>query len=141
MIVDIARIELRRGKRNTIAGFPQLASGELGWAIDTQELFIGNGSVSEGAPSAGNTRILTVRDAVNGTNIFDIVIQTSNGVTGMRINSVTPLIGYATQSPTTGTWSRGDRLFNSEPASGQPTGWICTVSGSPGTWSVEHVLP
>ena len=38
---------------------PQLASGEIGWAIDTQELYIGNGAVSEGAPAVGNTEILT----------------------------------------------------------------------------------
>lgn len=38
---------------------PQLASGEIGWAIDEQELYIGNGAVSEGAPAVGNTQILT----------------------------------------------------------------------------------
>jgi hypothetical protein len=43
---------------------PQLASGELGWALDTQHLYIGNGSTSEGAPSVGNTRILTERDSI-----------------------------------------------------------------------------
>jgi hypothetical protein len=41
---------------------PQLASGELGWAIDDQQLWIGNGAVSEGAPAVGNTRILTDND-------------------------------------------------------------------------------
>lgn len=46
---------------------PQLASGELGWAIDTRELFIGNGAVSEGAPAVGNTKILTEYD-----NIFEL---------------------------------------------------------------------
>ncbi len=41
---------------------PQLSSAELAWAVDTQELFIGNGSVAEGAPYVGNTRILTEHD-------------------------------------------------------------------------------
>ena len=45
---------------------PQLASGELGWAIDTQELYIGNGAVSEGAPAVGNTRILTESSNILG---------------------------------------------------------------------------
>ena len=58
-VVQISRIQQRRGKKNSATGFPQLASGEIGWAIDTQELFIGNGSVSEGAPYVGNTQILT----------------------------------------------------------------------------------
>jgi len=61
-VVSISRIQLRRGKKNQGTGLPQLASGELGWAIDTQELYIGNGSVSEGAPYVGNTRLLSESD-------------------------------------------------------------------------------
>lgn len=58
-VVQISRIQQRRGRKNTSTGFPQLASGEFGWAIDTQQLYIGNGSVAEGAPYVGNTEILT----------------------------------------------------------------------------------
>lgn len=66
-VVSISRIQIRRGKEQSGSGLPQLASGELGWAIDTQNLYIGNGSVSEGAPYVGNTRILTESD-----NLFDL---------------------------------------------------------------------
>ena len=55
-IVSISRIQHRRGD---YADLPQLSSGELGWAIDTQQLFVGNGSLAEGAPYVGNTEILT----------------------------------------------------------------------------------
>lgn len=58
-VVQISRIQQRRGRKLAETGFPQLASGEIGWAIDTQELYIGNGAVSEGAPYVGNTQILT----------------------------------------------------------------------------------
>ena len=58
-VVQISRIQVRRGQKNTGTGIPQLASGEMGWAIDERELYIGNGSVSEGAPTVGNTKILT----------------------------------------------------------------------------------
>lgn len=61
-VVQISRIQVRRGKKNTATSLPQLASGELGWAIDTQELFIGNGAVSEGAPYVGNTKLLSEHD-------------------------------------------------------------------------------
>jgi len=47
-----ARIQVRRG---LLANLPQLASGELGFAIDTQQLYIGNGTLAEGAPFLGNT--------------------------------------------------------------------------------------
>lgn len=63
-VVQISRIQHRRGQKNTGTGLPQLASGELGWAIDTRELYIGNGSVSEGAPAVGNTKILTEYDNI-----------------------------------------------------------------------------
>ena len=55
-IVQISRIQHRRGKRTDL---PQLAAGEIGWVIDEQRLFIGNGTVSDGAPAVGNTEIVT----------------------------------------------------------------------------------
>lgn len=61
-VVQISRIQHRRGRKNQGSGMPQLASAELGWAVDTQELYIGNGSVAEGAPAVGNTKILTEKD-------------------------------------------------------------------------------
>lgn len=63
-IVQISRIQHRRGRKLAGSGMPQLASGEIGWAIDTQELFIGNGAVSEGAPTVGNTKVLTEHDDI-----------------------------------------------------------------------------
>ena len=61
-VVSISRIQIRRGRKNQGSGLPQLASGELGWAVDEQELWIGNGSVAEGAPYVGNTKILSEHD-------------------------------------------------------------------------------
>jgi len=61
-VVQISKIQIRRGQKNQGSGLPQLASGELGWAIDTQELYIGNGAVAEGAPQVGNTKVITEHD-------------------------------------------------------------------------------
>jgi hypothetical protein len=60
-VVQISKIQQRRGQK-LLSGLPQLSSAELAWAVDTQELYIGNGSVTEGAPYVGNTRILTEHD-------------------------------------------------------------------------------
>lgn len=57
-VIQISKIQLRRGQ-TAEQGMPTLASGEMGWSVDEQRLFIGNGSVSEGAPAVGNTEILT----------------------------------------------------------------------------------
>jgi hypothetical protein len=60
-VIQISRIQVRRGKADspTPSGLPQLASGEIGWAIDDQRLWIGSGSVEEGAPAVENVEILT----------------------------------------------------------------------------------
>jgi hypothetical protein len=62
-VVQISKIQQRRGQK-LLSGMPQLSSAELAWAVDTQELFIGNGSVTEGAPYVGNTRVLTEHDNI-----------------------------------------------------------------------------
>ena len=67
-VVQISKIQIRRGQKNQGSGLPQLSSGELGWAIDTQELYVGNGAVSEGAPRVGNTKVLTEHD-----NLFTLI--------------------------------------------------------------------
>ena len=55
-IVQVSRITNRKGLTENL---PQLAGAELGWAIDSRRLFIGNGTLAEGAPVIGNTEILT----------------------------------------------------------------------------------
>jgi hypothetical protein len=55
-IVQISRIQHRRGLQQDL---PQLAGGELGWSVDTRQLYIGNGTQEEGAPSEGVTEVLT----------------------------------------------------------------------------------
>ena len=63
-VVQISKIQVRRGQKNSNTGIPQLSSAELAWAVDTQELYIGNGSVAEGAPEVGNTKIITEKDNI-----------------------------------------------------------------------------
>jgi hypothetical protein len=72
-VYQIARIQVRRGKVDQTGAPPQLASGELAWAIDSQELFIGNGSVAEGAPAVGYTRLLTLNDLAAQGNLLRLL--------------------------------------------------------------------
>ena len=85
-VVSISRIQIRRGRKNQGSGLPQLASGELGWAVDTQELYIGNGSVSEGSPYVGNTKLLSEHD-----NLFEFADTYSyKGADGYIVTGATP---------------------------------------------------
>jgi hypothetical protein len=56
-IVQISRITQRKGLSQDLPS--PLAGAELGWATDTRQLFIGNGTLADGAPVIGNTEILT----------------------------------------------------------------------------------
>lgn len=58
-VTQISQIQIRRGPE---AELGVLSGGELGWATDTQRLFIGNGTLEEGAPIEGNTEILTIHN-------------------------------------------------------------------------------
>jgi hypothetical protein len=85
-VVQISRIQQRRGRKND-TGLPQLASGELAWCIDTQELFIGNGSVAEGAPAVGNTKLLTEYDnLLNLIGVYEFAKNDDSIQTGAEIN-------------------------------------------------------
>jgi hypothetical protein len=55
-IVQISRITNRKGLQENL---PQLAGAELGWSMDSRRLYIGNGTLQEGAPVIGNTEVLT----------------------------------------------------------------------------------
>lgn len=72
------------------------------------------------------------------TTLWAQMAQQVNGVSEGSV-SVT---NAATAAPTTGVWTRGDFLRNSEPeelgvASSMyvVTGWLCVASGEPGTWT------
>lgn len=67
-IVQISRITNRKGLQIDL---PQLAGAEFGWSIDERRLFIGNGTLQEGAPVIGNTEILTeFSDILNFTTNY-----------------------------------------------------------------------
>ena len=68
-IVQISRITNRKG---LIENLPQLAGAELGWAVDTRQLFIGNGTLQEGAPVIGNTEILTEFSDITAVSNYKI---------------------------------------------------------------------
>ena len=90
-IVQISRIQHRRGKR---ADLPQLAAGELGWVVDEQRLFIGNGTVADGAPAVGNTEIVTA-----GSSAFTTALtHTYQGYLGSSTPVTTGSAGDVTRT-------------------------------------------
>jgi hypothetical protein len=89
-VVQISKIQIRRGQENQGSGLPQLASGELGWAIDTQSLYVGNGSVAEGAPNVGNTKVITEHDDLF-TLADNYIYKDGNGVVITGVDAANPV--------------------------------------------------
>lgn len=89
-IVQISQIKHRRGLQENL---PQLASAELGWSVDSRRLYIGNGSLVEGAPETGNTEILTEYSNIPGVTSYTQTLtnNTSNvAVANMEFDSTEP---------------------------------------------------
>ena len=68
--------------------------------------------------------------AHNGLRLFSgrVLVKTWN----------TEALGDA--APTTRYWRLGDRVRRLTPVVGQPKSWVCTVAGTPGTWTSEGNL-
>jgi len=55
-VEQVSQIQVRSGLLQDLG---RLAKGEFGWALDELRLYIGNGTIQEGAPEEGNTEIIT----------------------------------------------------------------------------------
>ena len=98
-IVQISQITNRKG---LAVDLPQLTGGEFGWSIDTRQLWIGNGTLEEGAPTVGNTEILTeFSDILAFTNTYTFKGQDAGYVaqTGIPATSQPPYTDFG--APTT----------------------------------------
>lgn len=77
-IVQISQIKHRHGLQEDL---PQLATAELGWSVDTRKLYVGNGTLAEGAPEVGNTEILTEHSNLPNYTTYTVGVspgQTAN---------------------------------------------------------------
>ena len=90
-IVQISRITNRKGLDEDL---PQpLAPAELGWAVDTRQLYIGPGTLAEGSPDEhNNVEILTEYSDILAT-------QTAYTYTGFTATGYTAQTGASPGSP------------------------------------------
>ncbi|OHB57815.1 MAG: hypothetical protein A2Y12_17310 [Planctomycetes bacterium GWF2_42_9] len=94
--------------------------------IDQGTVFINKnqtGFTGAGATQYGRVISIGTRDPSNARILQPYVVDRRN----------TP----GTSAPTSGTWSKGDRILNIDPANvagKNYSGWICTEAGTPGIW-------
>ena len=69
------------------------------------------------------------RDALTSTNETSITYNL-----GSLVNRSLNSLSYGANAPGSGAWKQGDIVIDATPSAGGTLGWVCTTSGSPGTW-------
>jgi hypothetical protein len=86
--------------------------------------------------NAGNSYIFTGAAGGNNGMIVDASNTYSGGLFAHIAGTGGTIITYGASAPAySGAWAVGDRVFSTTGTVGQPTGWICTINGTPGTWT------
>ena len=69
------------------------------------------------------------------TQLTYLLRDIATQVNGLTEGSVYAVHSVRIAAPTTGTFAQGDFIRNKTPSGATPVfGWICTASGTPGTW-------
>lgn len=75
----------------------------------------------------GDLTIPFGKRAISDPAAFARYYERDNGLNGSNQT-------YGSVAPTTGTHTQGDFVWNNSPVPGTNMGWVCTASGTPGTW-------
>lgn len=147
----------KTGNQNTKLNFIVDRNLTSGKRVQVPELYMTGANPAgitfnrDGVGAASEYNLFTAQDSTLGTPLLAsfkalIVLATTKNTCFMAGNYIDGLFvqsqwGFADAIPTTGAWTRGTILFNRTCASGQPAYWMCTVSGTPGTWKAGPNLP
>ena len=114
-----------------------VAYNDSSGAKTVEYITITNNVVRDGNGIAIQTYFLE-NSTVDGNTVWNSngdIVDTSS--TTLLANAT---IGRYSAAPTTGTWKRGTVIYNSAPASAGFVGWVCTASGTPGTWNTFGLI-
>ncbi len=94
-----------------------------------------------GAGSSGNPLTVRIEGIDGDAKVLYVRAPASTTVSGAVISRVTPAYkkmgrqgDLGTDAPSSGTWAKGDIVWNTSPSAGAYIGWTCTAGGTPGTW-------
>lgn len=96
-VIQVSQIQVRSGYQEDL---PALATGEFGWCVDTQRLFIGKGTLAEGAPETGVTEILT-EYSIGLINVGIISLEANVANLAANVATLTSIVGNLTPQTVT----------------------------------------
>lgn len=101
--------------------------------ITPSTLFLGQNTF----PTTGNLRVFSPFEP-NQTDLAQSARRPFGSIMlAEAFESVTKdkkLIAYGSAAPISGSYTRGDIIFNNAPSASGRIGWVCVSSGTPGTW-------
>lgn len=111
---------------------------------ETNNVITGNrvsASVYDCSITAGE-RTIVANNQWKGPGFLNSVMVNYSGNEGTIISAASLLkqtngknfVYYLDAPPVSGTFVRGDIVWNQTPAAGGTPGWVCVTSGTPGTW-------
>jgi hypothetical protein len=110
-VLEVAKIQVRSGLQENL---PALDTGEFGWCVDTQRLFIGKGTLAEGAPQTGVTEILT---EYSDNNYDDDILRLEANVANLTANvtSLQSAVLFKSVTLTGNTWVPANVNYGGNP--------------------------
>lgn len=99
---------------------------------DTPRITVrGNGNIDLGNPTKNPIQV-----SVHGK--LSVGVKNPDPAVDLHVAGAVRFSGhiqmYATETPSAGTYTVGDIVWNSNPSVGRNVGWVCLSAGSPGSW-------
>jgi len=91
------------------------------------DIFVGGSAGTSAITSNSSTIII-------GHVSVDSIADVSETGSTIYYKELQQGIGYGGAAPTSGTYERGDIVWDSTPSAGGFMGWVCVTAGTPGTW-------
>ncbi len=129
--------------RHQITGNQLVNIGNLGYwfgGVVTDSLFDGNVSECAGkcvqidAAANGSDLRITTDNVFAGTGTPVVGGTNIRTWTTPEIQTKGIAAGWASSAPASGIWKRGSILWNVQPSTLAPVGWVCLTDGTPGVW-------
>lgn len=102
-------------------------------ASSSRNYFVNN-RFYQSSDSYAENGIVEVSSANSTFALENVFLGLNRPFTILGSTSVMKNEEYGTAAPTTGYWNQGDVVWNKSPSAGGTPGWVCVVSGAPGTW-------